>query len=60
MKRRHISLEFVEKYGERLSETQRIAMIKLGKGIIKEDLDRNQIIMHKKKMQSLMELFIQK
>jgi hypothetical protein len=60
MNRKHIALQFVEKYGERLSETQRIAMIKLGKGIIKEDLDRNQIIMHKKKMQSLMKLFIQK
>jgi hypothetical protein len=60
MNRKHIALEFVEKYGDKLTTTQKIALTKLGKGIINEDLDRNQIIKHKKKMQSLMQLFKQK
>ena len=60
MNRKHIALEFVEKYGDKLTQEQRLALSKLGSKIVKEDLDRNEILKHKKKMQSLITHFFAK
>ena len=55
--RKHIATEFLSKYGKDLTEQQRTALSKLGKGIIKEDLNRSEVARHKNKMQTLIRLF---
>ena len=58
-KRNKIALEFVSKYGDKLTQQQRQILTNLGNGIIKENMNRNEVIKHKNKMQSLMKLFKQ-
>ena len=55
--RKHIATEFLSKYGADLTEQQRTALGKLGKGIIKEDLNKSEVLKHKNKMQTLIRLF---
>ena len=57
MKREHLAQQFLSKYGASLSEQQRTALSKLGKGIIKEELNRSEVLKHKNKMQILMKMF---
>ena len=58
-KRNKIALEFVQKYGNKLSHQQKQILTNLGNGIVKENLNRSEVIKHKNKMQSLMKLFKQ-
>jgi len=55
--RKHLAEQFLSKYGKDLSEQQRTALSKLGKGIIKEELNRSEVARHKNKMQILMKMF---
>lgn len=57
--RNELANEFIELYGKGLSEQQLTALKKLGKGIIPEELNRDEVIKHKKRMTSLIKMFKQ-
>ena len=59
IKRNELANEFLSKYGDKLSHQQRTILTNLGKGIVSENMNRNEVIKHKNKMQSLMKLFKQ-
>mgnify|MGYP000857968151 CR=1 FL=1 len=58
-KRNKIALEFVSKYGDKLTQQQRQILTNLGNGIVKENLNRTEVILHKNKMKSIMKYFAQ-
>ncbi len=54
VKRNEFALEFVKRYGDKLSPMHKKVLLKLGKGIVSNELSQEGIRRHHLKMQSLM------
>ncbi len=60
MKRNEFALEFVQKYGQDLHPMHRQALLNLGKGIIQENLNKQEIRTYHNKLKSVMKLINKK
>ena len=60
MKRNEFALEFVQKYGQDLHPIHRQVLLNLGKGMIQESLNEQEIRTYHNKLKSVMKLINKK